>query len=120
MEEPVLSPAVRAAFFARVWEVVRRVPPGRVTTYGRVGEFVSPPEGVPAEAYAAYRARWVGAAMAASPPDVPWQRVVNAQGKISVGRADLQGRQRSLLEAEGVEFDGRGRIDLEMFGWDAT
>jgi len=118
MDEPVLSPAARAAFYSQVWEVVRGVPPGRVIPYGRVGELVPPPEGIPPETYAAYRARWVGAAMAASPRDVPWQRVINAQGKISLGRPDLQQRQRSLLEADGVEFDARGRIDLGRFGWE--
>lgn len=54
--------------------------------------------------------------MASCPPDVPWQRVVNAQGKISV-RGDSENQQRDLLEEEGVQFDARSRIDLRQFGW---
>jgi methylated-DNA-protein-cysteine methyltransferase-like protein len=65
--------------------------------------------------YEAFGPRWVGGAMAACPPDVPWQRVINAQGKISLRRGAEQ--QRELLEAEGVTFDARERIDLKFYGW---
>jgi len=66
--------------------------------------------------YEAYRARWAGQAMAESPADVPWQRVINSQGKISL-KTDLQVRQRRLLEAEGVTFDDRDRVDMARYGW---
>ena len=50
--------------------------------------------------------------------DVPWQRVINSHGRISISRADLGADlQRALLEEEGVEFDGRGYVDLKRFGW---
>ncbi len=66
-------------------------------------------------AYLALGPRWVGSAMARCPDDVPWQRVINAKGEISL-RPGAE-RQRRLLEAEGVQFDEGGRVDLARFGW---
>jgi methylated-DNA-protein-cysteine methyltransferase-like protein len=109
------SPPNLHAFHAQVWDVVHQIPPGKVTTYGQIAKMIPPPEGVDAKSYLAFGPRWVGGAMAACPPDVPWQRVINAQGKISL-RAGAE-EQRRLLEAEGVEFDERERIDLHLFGW---
>ena len=104
-------------FYPLVWEVARQVPHGKVTTYGRIAELVGPPEGVDEVEYNAAGPRWVGAAMAACPDDVPWQRVVNAQGRISMRAGGGHFRQRALLEAEGVIFDELERIDLNRFGW---
>jgi methylated-DNA-protein-cysteine methyltransferase-like protein len=67
--------------------------------------------------YEAWGARWVGGAMAACPDNVPWQRVVNAQGKISLRKGGGFLRQRELLEEEGVKFDQKDRIDLDRYGW---
>ena len=83
-------------------EVARQIPAGRVCTYGQIAAWIPPPPGMDPTEYAAYRARWVGVAMARSPADVPWQRVLGAQGKISVSSDALQARQRALLEAEGI------------------
>jgi methylated-DNA-protein-cysteine methyltransferase-like protein len=66
--------------------------------------------------FRAFAPRWVGGAMAACPADVPWQRVINSQGKISLKGSD-QTHQQELLEAEGVEFDEHHRVDLKRFGW---
>ena len=107
----------RDAFDAQVWRLVQQIPPGRVTTYGRLAAMLLPPEGVTVERYAAFGARWVGGAMARCPDGVPWQRVVNAQGKISVREGGSHERQRDLLEAEGVAFDDNGRVDWDRFGW---
>ncbi len=104
-----------AVFNRQVWEVVRQIPRGRVATYGQIARLVPAPEGVDPQTYQAYGARWVGAAMAACPDDVPWQRVINAKGEISV-RAGAE-QQRRLLEAEGVVFNERSRVDLARFGW---
>lgn len=96
--------------YARIYAVVRRVPRGRVATYGQVARLA----GLPGHA------RQVGYALHAlrSGTAVPWQRVINAKGEISLRRAagaDLS--QRILLEAEGVRFDGRGRVSLQRYGW---
>jgi len=94
--------------FARIYDVVKQVPRGRVATYGQIAQIVG--EGCDA--------RTVGYAMASTPEgqDIPWQRIVNREGKIS-----LPGQggeiQRMRLEAEGIAFDARGRIDMQRFGW---
>ena len=109
------SPPDPDAFNRRVWSVVRRIPAGRVASYGQIARLVPPPEGVDLQTYHAFGPRWVGSAMASCPDDVPWQRVINAKGEISL-RSGAE-HQRRLLEAEGVVFDERGRVDLARFGW---
>ncbi len=92
--------------FERVHHAVRLIPPGKVATYGQVALWLDWPHG----------ARTVGWALRALPPgtDVPWHRVVNAKGRISL--ADDRA-QRALLEREGVRFDETGRIDLACYRW---
>ena len=105
----------RDTFFRTVWKITAMIPEGRVATYGQIGAMIPCPPGVREEDFQAYRARWVGSAMAVCPEGLPWQRVINSQGKISPRRgADLQ---RGLLAAEGVRFDARGKIDLTHFAW---
>lgn len=99
--------------YERIYAVVRKIPAGRVATYGQVAALA----GLPGHA------RRVGYALHALPDHstVPWHRVVNAQGRISLrgtqSGSDLP--QRFRLEAEGVEFDGGGRIALGRYGWKA-
>jgi methylated-DNA-protein-cysteine methyltransferase-like protein len=114
---PELSPKAREAFYAAVWLIARQIPRGMVATYGQIAAFIPQPAGseVSDSDYAAFRARWAGFAMAVCPADVPWQRVINSQGGIS--RRPGADQQRRLLEAEGVAFDARERIDLKHFGW---
>ena len=96
--------------YQRIYAVVRRIPRGRVATYGQVAELAGL-EG---------RARQVGYALHNSPPGLPWHRVINAQGTISARASSDWGElQRHLLEAEGVEFDRTGRVDLKRFRWRA-
>jgi methylated-DNA-protein-cysteine methyltransferase related protein len=109
------TPPDPATFNALVWDIVRQIPPGRVVSYGQVARLIPPPEGVDAQSYQALGPRWVGSAMASCPAGVPWQRVINSKGEISL-RAGAQ-EQRRLLEAEGIVFDTRGRVDLKRFGW---
>ena len=111
------SPPARDEFNTKVWEIVRQVPAGKVTTYGFIAGLIPPPGGMEASDYRAWGARWVGSAMAACPSDIPWQRVVNAQGKISLRPGVGGEQQRDLLEAEGVEFSSGERIDLKTYAW---
>jgi methylated-DNA-protein-cysteine methyltransferase-like protein len=108
------SPPNPQEYNERVWQLVRQVPSGKVATYGQIALMLPPPPGVDPDAYRAMAPRWVGSAMAACPGDVPWQRVINSQGKISE-RPGAQ-KQRELLEAEGVVFV-KDRVDLKKFGW---
>ena len=109
------SPPDPKAFYALVWEIVRQIPAGKVASYGQIAALIPPPDGMTLREYETFGARWVGGAMAACPPDVPWQRVINAQGKISLRRGAEH--QRELLEAEGVTFDVRERVDMKFYGW---
>ena len=108
------SPPNMGQFQSLVWDLVRRIPVGRVATYGQIAMLLPPPPGVDIEAYRAFGPRWVGGAMANCPDDVPWQRVINSQGKISE-RPGAE-RQRILLEEEGVVFV-KDKVDLKKFGW---
>lgn len=108
------SPPNPQEYYRRVWQLVRQIPRGKVATYGQIALMLSRPEGVDSESYRAFGPRWVGGAMAACPDDVPWQRVINSQGKISE-RPGAQ-KQRELLESEGIEFI-KDRVDLKKYGW---
>ncbi len=95
---------------ARIYEVVRRIPKGRVATYGQVAALAGYPG----------HARQVGYALNALPTGttLPWHRVINARGEVS-RRAEPGGElsQRMLLEREGVRFDARGKVKLARVGW---
>ena len=97
--------------YPRIYAVVRRIPYGKVATYGQVAALAGPGIG----------ARQVGYALHALPEGspVPWQRVINARGEVSPRAwAGWEDYQRHLLEEEGVLFDARGRIDLDRFRWE--
>ena len=92
-----------------VYTIVRQIPSGMVASYGQIARIAG----------GGITARMVGYALAALPQgnDVPWQRVINSRGKISLpsfGRA----MQEKLLLEEGVEFGPDGRVDFERYGWD--
>jgi methylated-DNA-protein-cysteine methyltransferase-like protein len=91
----------------RVYDIVRRIPAGRVMTYGQIANMLG--EG--------YTPRTVGYVMHASGEEnVPWQRVINSQGACSTGRIILPtDMQQRMLEAEGIKFDARGRCDLNEY-----
>lgn len=93
----------------RVYEIVSRIPPGRVMTYGQIASILG--EG--------YTPRTVGYVMhAADSEGIPWQRVINSQGKCSTGRLTIpMNLQQDMLEQEGVEFDPKGRCDLKRLTW---
>jgi methylated-DNA-protein-cysteine methyltransferase-like protein len=101
-----------AARYARIYAVVRRIPRGRVATYGQVARLAGLPR----------RARLVGHALQIMPDGerAPWQRVVNASGGISARPHPYAERQqRELLEGEGVAFGAGGRVALRRFQWKA-
>lgn len=95
-------------FRDRVLALVKAVPPGSVVTYGQVALLAGKPGA----------ARQVGYILhGVKESEVPWQRVINAQGAISTYRIGVGELQRALLEAEGIVFDERGRCDLRRFLW---
>jgi methylated-DNA-protein-cysteine methyltransferase-like protein len=99
-----------ASGYDRIYEIVRRIPRGRVATYGQVARLA----GLPGHA------RQVGYALHALSDEsgVPWHRVINARGEISLRREPgWDGVQRQFLEREGVAFDSGGRVSLERHGW---
>ena len=96
--------------YQRIYAVIRRIPRGRVATYGQIAELA----GLPGHA------RQVGYALHALPSGtaVPWHRVINARGEVSLRTAPgPELTQRMLLEREGVRFDARGRVSLRTVGW---
>ncbi|UBF27519.1 MGMT family protein [Kovacikia minuta CCNUW1] len=97
--------------YAKIYEVVCQIPYGQVATYGQVAELANLPG----------RARLVGYALFRIAPDaeIPWHRVINAKGEISESpvRYGSDYLQRSLLEAEGIQFDAKGRVSLRHYLW---
>ncbi|KAH8823888.1 MGMT family protein [Flagelloscypha sp. PMI_526] len=108
-----------AEFHASVYETIRRIPYGRVTSYGHIAKLVGMPR----------HSRFVGQALKLLPASedleeedrIPWQRVIGSNGSIAL-KGENKLRQRRALEAEGVEvLEGRGldglRVDLKTYGW---
>jgi len=111
------QPADRQAFNRLVYDIVRSIPEGRVMTYGTIAALIPSPRSVDPLAYRRVRARWVGYAMAGCPDDVPWQRVVNAKGRISPRPGHGPPVQKILLEEEGVGFGRGDKLDLKTLAW---
>jgi methylated-DNA-protein-cysteine methyltransferase-like protein len=95
--------------YDKIWRVVRKIPYGKVATYGQVAR-VARMEGM---------ARLVGYALHALPEakKVPWHRVINAAGRISLVGPSAR-KQRAMLESEGIQFSSNGKINLREFGWE--
>lgn len=98
-------------FHRLVYRVVRRIPRGKVVTYGQVAAILGQPRGARAVGMA------LGALRGAAVDDVPWQRVVGAAGRCTHRDGFWAGIQREMLEAEGVTFDRRGHLDLARVRW---
>lgn len=102
-------------FYDQVYAVVRRIPPGRVTSYGRVAAMLGRPNAARAVGYALAS---LGMRQHPTPP-VPWQRVINHAGRISL--PDMDGgatRQAELLRSEGVAVSDDLRVDLNVYLWE--
>jgi len=95
--------------FKKIYRIVRRIPEGRVLTYGDVAALCDE----------AITARTVGWAMSVAPDGVPWHRVINHEGRLSIGRRSilLQELQRDLLQSEGITFISEDRVALERHRW---
>lgn len=94
----------------QVWQVIALIPKGRVATYGQVAELAGLPGG----------ARQIGRLLSQLPPGsrIPWHRVINASGGISLPEhSGGFSRQQRLLKKEGVAFNASGRISLRRFRW---
>ena len=92
----------------RVYDIVRKIPVGKVMTYGQLAIVLGD----------GYTARTVGYVMHGSDEGVPWQRVINSQGKCSTGRLTIpMNLQQELLETEGIIFSASGKCDLGKFQW---
>lgn len=102
-----MAAASGSDFYPAVFDVLRRIPPGRVATYGDLAALAGRPGA----------ARQAGYAMHRCPAGLPWHRVVNARGRISLPSDSTAGlAQRRRLEAEGIVFIG-GRLDLARYRW---
>jgi len=95
MEKPI---------FNAIYTLVRKIPKGKVATYGQIASYIPN-----------CHARIVGYAMSSAPEDVPWQRVINAEGKISQRNSLTPSPQQKILEAEGIVFNTNGKTDLTTF-----
>lgn len=103
-----VSPDVSA--YRRIYAVIRRIPRGRVATYGQIAALAGMPR----------HARQVGYALANAPDDVniPWHRVLNSSGRVSLrSRPGSDDFQQILLEGEGVEFELGGKLSLSKYQW---
>ena len=94
------------SIYKKIYNAVSRIPHGKVATYGQIARITG-----------SCTARMVGYALAATPENVeiPWHRVVNSQGKISV--IAFEDLQRKLLESEGIVFNNSGKVNLQKYCW---
>ncbi|MCG3119809.1 MAG: DNA base-flipping protein [bacterium] len=103
------QPQKSLTFFRRVVVIIKKIPRGQVATYGQIAALAGNPR-------AARQVAWV-LHSAADKENLPWQRVINSQGSISLPRYGGYELQRALLVKEGVKFDSAERIDLVRFQW---
>lgn len=100
---------VKISTYQTIYQTIERIPRGKVATYGQISRLVGN-----------CTARMVGYALAALPPDsdVPWHRIINRQGRISLrSGGENDELQKNLLESEGIIFDSSGKTNLSRFGW---
>ena len=95
--------------YLRIYATIDSIPKGRVSTYGRIAEEAGIPRG----------ARQVAAALRNLPQgrNIPWYRVINSSGKVSIPSESGAKRQTELLKAEGIPFSASGRVNLKSYAW---
>jgi methylated-DNA-protein-cysteine methyltransferase-like protein len=100
----------KSELFTRFYEIIQQIPVGRVATYGQIASLAGFPG----------YARQVGYALHATPADldIPWHRVINAKGMISIkSDGPYDSVQRQMLEDEGVVFSEKGQVPLKIYRW---
>jgi methylated-DNA-protein-cysteine methyltransferase-like protein len=110
-------------YYRIVWEIVRHIPVGQVSTYGQIASMIPSPDGIDAGDYEKLAPRWVGDAMNAvsrvDDPGIPWHRVINSKGEISLPEDSVSAAlQRARLRHEGALPDDGERVDLERHLWE--
>ena len=116
----MFNPPNAKSFFETVWDIVRQIPAGKVSSYGQIASMIPPDAEMDPTRLRRLGPRWVGAAMRKSPSgkSIPWHRVINSRGLISFPAGSAQAEeQRRLLEFEGLRFDKSGRVDFARDGW---
>jgi len=116
----MFQPPNAKEFFETVWDIVRQIPAGRVSSYGQIASMIPPAADADGRRQRRLAPRWVGTALRKTPPGkhIPWHRVINSQGRISFPAGSHQAKlQRRLLEMEAVPFDARGQVDFKQVGW---
>ena len=101
-----------SALYERIYEISKRIPKGKVLTYGQLAALAGNP----------HAARAVGWALSNLPPDsgIPWHRVLNRHGRSSFPSRTKRKLQQALLEAEGIQFDNTGKLDLDRYMWNGS
>src|SRR5262245_29651240 len=103
---------------AKVLFIVRHIPAGRVLSYGQIAAMIPEPEDEDPEQFRRLGARWVGAALKNVSNDIPWWRVINSKGAISLPAGSAAAdEQRRRLELEEVVFDKKDLVDFKTYGW---
>ncbi|MFC1887780.1 MGMT family protein [Candidatus Cloacimonadota bacterium] len=97
--------------YQRIYDTVKLIPRGKVATYGQIADLAGYPR----------QARMVGYALHSTPEDVkiPWHRVINSQGRISLRGSGWGGIQKELLVQEGIVFSGEDKISLAKYRWES-
>ena len=112
MSHLIKNMSINPTSYDRIYEIVRLIPKGQVATYGQIAELANLAGKARVVGYALYR-------VDLQDLDIPWQRVVNVKGKVSLSplRFGTDYLQRSLLESEGIIFNGKDQIDLRKYLW---
>ncbi len=105
---------VSGEFQARILALVARIPPGRVMTYGQLALLAGHPG---AARQTGHVMNGLMGGQDGVGADLPWQRVINAQGRVSTDKLGFGDIQRGLLVNEGIEFDASGKCDLGKYQW---
>lgn len=100
---------MQRSFYQRVIDIIKKIPEGHVTTYGRIAKHAGNPQGARQVAYILHSS--------SRRENLPWHRVINSKGRIALRHKHGFELQKKLLEDEGIISDGKGCIDLQRYLW---